>query len=150
MNVGLLCNREVVIAQGHEPAMTVARLMREHHVGDVVIVERREGKNYPTGIVTDRDIVVEGVVGAYDRLPQLLADDLVTRPLTTVREDDDVDHVLSVMRQQGVRRLPVVDLDESLLGIVAYDDIVEFFSSRLAELATVVARQERNERDARP
>ncbi|MFO7563994.1 MAG: CBS domain-containing protein, partial [Enhygromyxa sp.] len=58
-NVGTVCIREVVVAEGTESVLELARLMRHYHVGDVVIVNRRGDKRYPTGIVTDRDIVVD-------------------------------------------------------------------------------------------
>lgn len=150
MNVGSVCIRETVIALGTEPVLDVARLMRSHHVGDVVIVEERNGVNYPTGILTDRDIVLEGVVEAPDRLSQLVADDLIIRPLVTVHEDDSIDHALEIMTGQGVRRLPVVDDSSALVGILAVDDLIEFFAGRLAALAKLVQREQRMERDYRP
>jgi CBS domain-containing protein len=150
MNVGAVCTRDVIIAEGTETVLDVAKLMRAHHVGDVVIVESREGVRYPTGILTDRDIVVEGVVEVLERLPRLRADDLVTRPLVTVSERDNVDHAIEIMRAQGVRRLPVVDDVGALVGLLAFDDLVEFFAGRLAGLAAVVAGEERMERDYRP
>lgn len=150
MNVGAFCTREVVVAQGTETVLDVAGLMRLHHVGDVVIVERRNGVNHPTGILTDRDIVLEGVVQALDRLPQLLAEDLIVRPLVTVQEDDTIDDALERMRAQGVRRLPVVDDAGALIGILAIDDIVEILAGRLASVAAVIARGQRMEREQRP
>ena len=150
MNVGTVCTRAVIVAEGTATVLDIATLMRAHHVGDVVIVENREGVNYPTGILTDRDIVVEGVVEVLDRLPTLLADDLITRPLVSVSERDNIDHAIEIMRAQGVRRLPVVNDAGALVGLLAYDDLVEFFAGRLAGLAAVVAREERMERDDRP
>ncbi|OYW25796.1 MAG: histidine kinase, partial [Hydrogenophilales bacterium 12-63-5] len=61
MPIGEICNREVVIAEKTLPVIEAARLMRTHHVGDLVVVEQREGRRHPVGIVTDRDIVVEVV-----------------------------------------------------------------------------------------
>ena len=151
MNVGAVCTRHVIVARGTDTVLDVARLMRTHHVGDVVIVENREGVNYPTGILTDRDIVLVGVLEALERLPHLLTDDVITRPLVTVAESDSVDHAIEIMRAQGIRRLPVVDgYSEALVGVLALDDLIEFFAGRLAGLATVVTREQRMERDARP
>lgn len=149
-NVGSVCVREVVIAKGTDTVLEVAGLMRHHHVGDVVIVDERNGVNYPTGIVTDRDIVVEGVAGAFDRLPQLVVEDLVTRPLVTVREEATLEDALEIMRRNGVRRVPVVDAKEVLVGIFAVDDLLDQFARDLSSIATLISRQQRNERDARP
>ena len=64
---------------------------------------------------------------------------------------DSVDHAIEIMRAQGIRRLPVVDgYSEALVGVLALDDLIEFFAGRLAGLATVVTREQRMERDARP
>jgi CBS domain-containing protein len=67
-----------------------------------------------------------------------------------VSERDNVDHAIEIMRAQGVRRLPVVDDVGALVGLLAFDDLVEFFAGRLAGLAAVVAGEERMERDYRP
>lgn len=150
MSAGALCVRDVVVATGSDSVLAVATLMRTHHVGAVVLVEEREGVRVPTGIVTDRDIVLEGVVGAFDRLPQLTAGDLVTRSLVTVREIDPIDNALEVMRSAGVRRLPVVDDEGGLVGIMAIDDLVEVFSARFASLAGVIANEQDNEHVDRP
>lgn len=150
MNVGAVCTREVVIARGDETVLEVASLMRTHHVGDVVLVESVDGVNLPTGILTDRDIVLEGVVQALDRLPQLIAADLVTRPLVTVLEHDTIDDALELMRTQGVRRVPVVDEVGALIGLLALDDLLELFAGQLAAIAALIVRQQRMEREQRP
>ena len=55
--------------------------MRHYHFGDVVIVTRRGDKRYPTGMVTDRDIVVDALVTSLDTIGELMASDLVNRPI---------------------------------------------------------------------
>ncbi|WP_266221745.1 CBS domain-containing protein [Paraliomyxa miuraensis] len=149
MNVGAVCTREVVIAAGDDTVLEIAGLMRTHHVGDVVIVERSSGASLPTGILTDRDLVLEAMAQASDRLPDLVAADLVTRPLVTVRECDTIDDALEVMRVQGVRRVPVVDEAGLLVGLLALDDLLELFASQLASVAALVIRQQRMERERR-
>jgi CBS domain-containing protein len=108
-NVGAVCVRQVVVAEGNESVLELARLMRQHHVGDVVIVDRRGDKSYPSGIVTDRDIVVDALVTSPENLGELTARDLVKRELVSVREDQNIDDALEIMRVHGVRRAPVVD-----------------------------------------
>lgn len=150
VNVGGVCIRDVVVAGRTDSVLDVASLMRKHHVGAVVLVEERAGRNHPVGLLTDRDIVIEGLVGAFDRLPRLTAGDLVTRPLVTVREADAIDNALDVMRTAGVRRLPVVDDVGALVGILAVDDLIDVFATRLGTLANVVANEHRNEQAERP
>src|SRR5690242_8806327 len=59
MPVGEICTREVVIVKRNDSVLEAAKLMRQHHVGDVVVIEERGGVRVPVGIVTDRDLVVE-------------------------------------------------------------------------------------------
>lgn len=140
VNAGAICIREVVIAQGSTPLLDVAKLMRYHHVGDVVIVEHRDDVNYPIGIITDRDIVLMGVVDAFDRLGELVASDLLTRQIVTVREADTVDDALDIMHAGGVRRLPVVDEAGMLVGILTVDDLIDQFAERLHRLSMLFER----------
>lgn len=149
-NVGAVCVREVVVAEGNESVLELARLMRQHHVGDIVIVNRRDDKSYPSGIVTDRDIVVDGLVTSLENIGQMTASDLVKRTLVSVREDQNVDDALEVMRDNGIRRAPVVDDQGALVGILAVDDIVELFADRLCQLSRLFTREQRIERDDRP
>jgi CBS domain-containing protein len=148
--VGAVCIREVVVAEGTESVLELARLMRHYHVGDVVIVNRRGEKRYPTGMVTDRDIVVDALVTSLEAIGEMMASDLVNRPIVSVREDLSIDDALEVMRKNGVRRVPVVDDEGALVGIVAVDDLIEAFADRLSELAILFSREQRIERGARP
>lgn len=149
MRVGEICNREVVVV-GEEGSVTeAAKIMREYHVGDVVIVKTRYGKQVPVGILTDRDITLEIVAGNAD--PEAIrVGDAMTFELTTVFEDDDLMHVIEVMRSHGIRRVPVVDADEALVGILTVDDIVDLLSEVMVDLAHLVDSQRRREARVRP
>ena len=59
MHVGEICERKVVIVQRDDTVLEAAKLMRQHHVGGVQVVEERDGVSFPVGVVTDRDLVVE-------------------------------------------------------------------------------------------
>lgn len=148
--VGAVCVREVVVAEGNESVLELAQLMRHHHVGDVVIVDRRGDKIYPSGIVTDRDIVVDGLVTSLENIGEMKASELVKRSLVSVRENQNLDDALDVMRENGIRRAPVVDDEGALVGMLAVDDIVELFADRMCQLSMLITRQQRIERDDRP
>jgi len=66
MPIGEFCNRSVVFATRKTSIAEAAQLMREYHVGDLVVVDVLDGKHMPIGIVTDRDIVVEIVAKSLD------------------------------------------------------------------------------------
>ncbi len=149
MPLGEYCNREVVVILGDESVLDAARLMRQHHVGDVVIVEEQAGKRVPVGIVTDRDLVVE--VMAAGLMPEKLAvRDIVVEPLQALGEDASLFEALRTMRSHGVRRLPVVAGDGSLVGIVTVDDVIGLGAEVLEDLQAIVERQPMREALHRP
>jgi CBS domain-containing protein len=141
MPIGEICNREVVIAFARESAVEAAKLMRQYHVGDVVIVEEREGRRVPVGIVTDRDLVIEVMAKEVD--PSLFRmGDLVTRELATAREQDGVYETIQRMRLHGVRRMPVVDGEGALVGIVSLDDLLALLAEEMMALARITRREQ--------
>ncbi|EAR20677.1 CBS domain-containing protein [Nitrococcus mobilis] len=149
MTVGEHCNREVIVITGEESIKVAAQLMRKHHVGDVVLVEERKGKRVPVGIVTDRDLVVE--VMAPGLAPEELAvRDIVVDSPFLVREEDSLFDVLEMMRGRRVRRVPVVDADGELVGIIAVDDLIGLLAEMLDDMAAVVGRQREREIERRP
>ena len=149
MRAGEYCNREVVVVDEERSITQAAEIMREYHVGDVVICKVKYGKQVPVGIFTDRDIALEIVAKGTD--PESISvSDAMSFDLTTVTEDDDLMHVIEVMRDKGIRRVPVVDADEALVGILTVDDIVDLLSEVLIDLAHLVDRQKRREARRRP
>jgi CBS domain-containing protein len=151
MRAGVLCNREVVIAHPEESIVAAAQTMRRHHVGDLVIVRGGPAGNTPIAILTDRDLVVEVLAVAADRAQELTIADVITRErIVRVSEDADVFEVLAHMRENGVRRIPVVSTAGDLVGILAFDDVVAFLAEQLVSLTGVAQRQARVERRERP
>lgn len=148
MPVGEICNREVVIAERSMSVTEAARLMRSHHVGDLVVVEKTGARNRPVGIVTDRDIVVE-VVAAGEEPASLTVSDIMGAELATVQESEGIFETMQYMRTESVRRMPVVNHDGDLIGIVTVDDLVTLLAEEMTELAKTVSRQQEREIAAR-
>jgi len=130
MNAGDLCNREVVFAYRDTPLVEAARLMREHHVGSLVVVVDRLSERVPVGILTDRDIVVAVVAKGLDART-LTAGEVMAAELLTVHEQDGITDVLRLMREKGVRRMPVVSRSGALAGIVTIDDVLELVAEEM-------------------
>jgi len=149
MRAGDYCNREVVIVGEDSSITEAAAVMRKYHVGDVVICKAKYGKQYPVGIFTDRDIALEIVANGTDP-ESVRVGDAMSYDLITVGEDDDLMHVIEVMRDKGVRRIPVVDPDGALVGILTVDDILDLLSEVLVDLAHLLDRQRRREATMRP
>ena len=112
--IGEICNRDVVIAERKLSVVDAARLMRSHHVGDLVVVGELKGRNRPVAILTDRDIVVE-VVAAAVAPDTLTVNDIMGQELATMQASEGVFEAVRYMRTKGVRRLPVVDRDGGLV-----------------------------------
>ena len=148
MTIGTICNREVITVQRDATVLHAAVLMRQYHVGDVVVIENRKNKTVPIGIVTDRDIVVELVATELDCNVITVGDIIITK-LIVVKDSAGVFEAIQLMVNKGVRRLPVVDDDGGLVGIITLDDLLLLLSKELATLtklaAKLVAREQKNE-----
>lgn len=149
MTVGDICNRDVVVAPKGEVIVDAAKRMRTSHVGDLVIVENRDGRHVPIGIVTDRDIVIAAVAGDPDHINYLLVSDVMTSDLVTATEQESIEASLKKMHEHGIRRLPVVDNAGALVGILTLDDILRYLTAQQSELVALVAREQQRERQYR-
>ncbi len=148
MTVGKICNREVVIVDKTASIPEAARLMREYHVGDLVVVEEKAGKRIPVGIVTDRDIVLEVIAEGVD-MNDINVGDIMSNSLVTARESDGMLETIKMMRAKGVRRLPVINDDNELVGILSVDDLIDLFSEQIVDLARLIAKEQKRETERR-
>jgi CBS domain-containing protein len=139
MAISEFCHRDVVCATRDTTVTEAANLMRRHHIGDVIIVETRGGKQVPVGIVTDRDIVVEVIAAGIDP-GALKLGDLRLAPLVTVDEGTSYAATVARMSAEGVRRMPVVSDDGALAGIITLDDMLWQLAAPLAALAGLSGR----------
>lgn len=139
MPISEFCQRNVVYVTSETTVTEAAALMRQHHIGDVIIVEERGGKRVPVGIVTDRDIVVEVVAAGVDP-NELKLGDLKLAPLVTVNESATYAQTVSKMSVEGVRRIPVLAADGTLAGIITLDDMLWQLAAPLAALAGLSGR----------
>ena len=106
----------------------VARLMEQHNVGAVVLAENHR----PVGIVTDRDLALH--IAAHGVPLQAPAARVMSTPVMTVGRDDGVFDTTQSMMESGVRRLPVVDEDGRLVGLVTLDDLLRVLGRELSNL----------------
>ena len=113
--------RNPVSARPEDTVASVARLMKENDIGPVPIVENQKSKRL-VGIVTDRDLALKVVAEGRD--PQTtLVKQVMTTTVITCHDDDDIETALDAMSTQQLRRIPVVDDGNMLLGIIAQADI---------------------------
>lgn len=144
MHIGEICTRGVVTCKRDTSALELAQLMRERHVGAVVVVDEHQGRARPVGIVTDRDLVVEVMACSVEPGMLLAADLIVADPVTAVDTELVFDAIWH-MRRTGIRRLPVVDVQGNLMGILTTDDVTRFLAEQLSGVATIVPSQLKRE-----
>jgi CBS domain-containing protein len=148
MRIGELCTTSTIYCTRDDSVQGAALMMRQHHVGDLVVIDQPDNEKIPVGIVTDRDIVVSVIALGLDPA-SLLVGDIMSDDLETCCLGDDVYETIERMRQRGVRRLPVVDEGGCLAGIVSVDDLLGFLAEEMGELARIAPHQQAQERRAR-
>ena len=144
MFVGEICNRQVVICQPEDSIQQAVELMRNNHVGDVIVVEHKLNMHFPVGILTDRDIVIEVMAEGVDA-KSITVKDVMSSELISVREDDHIIETIEKMRDKGIRRVPVVNRDGGLEGILAVDDTIELVAELLSDLVKLFKHEFKRE-----
>ena len=144
MPIGEFATRDVITAPRQASVLDVAKLMRKHHVGDIVVTDEIGGRNVPAGIVTDRDIVLETLAQDVDP-ERVSAGDIMTQELVTVKESDGVFGAIELMRATGTRRAPVVDPQGALTGIISVDDLVGLLAEELSAVSKLISREQKQE-----
>lgn len=149
MNVATLCKRPVVSIDAGASLRQAATLMREQHVGALVVTASRDQQPVAVGIVTDRDLALE--VLARDLSPtDVMIAALASRNLAAVRGSAGVAEAIAVMAERGVRRLLVTDDDGRLIGFVSADDLLETLARDLGGLAQALRVGVARETSERP
>ncbi|HVY79604.1 MAG TPA: CBS domain-containing protein [Steroidobacteraceae bacterium] len=151
MNVGDICQHNVVTVRPFDELMVAARLMREQHVGYLIVVEPAfsEGTFQPVGVLTDRDLVVSVMAREIDPR-SLRVGDVMTREPMLARTDDSIAAALEQMRRIGVRRVPVVGDQGELLGVLSLDDVIHALVSQLGDVAGSIRTEQLIEHVLRP
>jgi len=144
MRVGEYCNREVVFVEQESSLVEAAQLMRKYHVGDLVVVDEHHGRRHPIGILTDRDIVIKLVAEGL-ALDSVTVGDVMSFELQVAREQDDLYETLQRMRVRGIRRMPVIDAEGVLIGLLTFDDLLELISEQLSQVVELVDNEQHNE-----
>jgi len=144
MKIGEICNRVVVFSTKDMPLSEAGKLMREHHVGCLLVLEETDRGRIPIGIVTDRDIVVEVLSAGLD-YRTVKVGEIMNADLFVAREDDDILDALQLMRRRGVRRLPVILASGVLVGIVTIDDLLGIVAEQLDDLVKAIASEQSRE-----
>ena len=151
MNIGTICQRNVVTVRPFDDLTAAAQLMREKHIGYIVVAQPDLSTNdlRPVGVLTDRDIVIAVVAGQTD--PRTLrVEDVMTRDPVTVPLSASLPAALQEMRRIGVRRMPVLGPRSELVGVLSLDDILDTLAGQLQDVAGSIRNERRIETALRP
>jgi CBS domain-containing protein len=145
-----VCVLDVVFCSRKTTIMEAAQMMRQHHTGDLIVVDDAAEERTPAGIITDRDIVVEVLGKGLNAATTLVGDAMVKLShLVVARDTEDVSDAAERMRTHGVRRLPVIDRAGALVGVVTLDDLLQQLARNASLLAEIVKKEQAHEQRAR-
>ena len=145
MKIAELCSTRVTTVEPKASLREAALLMRNAHVGALVVVDRADGIGRPVGILTDRDIVVAVIAVPGADPESIRVCDAMSTPVVTVGEEHGALEAVQAMRARGVRRLPVVALNGGLAGMVTSEDVLDLISGELAGMAEAMRRAHKRE-----
>lgn len=148
MRVADACTRDAVRIGTSRSVRSAAELMRKRHVGSLVVIGDSGGAHCPLGILTDRDIVLAVTAAGADP-ESLTVGDVMTPSPATCADDDDLFDAIRKMRMHGVRRLPVVNAEGRLAGVISADDIYGTLGAQLCELGLALTHGHVRERETR-
>jgi len=149
MTAAELCVRNVIVSDRRLALAEAARLMREQHVGCLVVVDETANGRQVAGLLTDRDIVT-AVVAREVAASTLRVEDVMSDEVVCVGEDDSLHEVLATMQRRRVRRVPVTGPQRRLVGMIAADDVLRALTNELQALAQVLSEQVKVEQLVRP
>jgi CBS domain-containing protein len=148
MKLKELCVLDVACCHKATTIAEAARLMRQHHTGDLIVIDDSDGTREPVGIVTDRDIVVEVVAKGHDpertQVGKVMASQLVVASVS-----EGVATAIERMREHGVRRLPIVDESGAVFGVLTLDDLYRVLAEQTTALAAIVSKEQTREHRGR-
>ena len=117
----------LVVANSSDTIFMISNLMKNRKVGSIIIINQ-DDKNYPIGIITERDIV-RRVISDNKNPKYTKANEIMSKPLITIEPNTFVYDVYVKMVKNKIRRLPVVN-DKTLSGIVTITDIIKYFHEK--------------------
>jgi CBS domain-containing protein len=148
MKVGQHCKRRVVCINSAADIVQAAKMMRDDHVGFLVVYEPGDDLRRPIGVLTDRDIVLEVLAKDVDPHAITIRDAMTRQPLIAT-EQDELGDALQAMRMAGIRRVPVVDTRGALTGVFALDDGINLVTGLLCDISGSIQSEQRQEWRAR-
>lgn len=140
MSIKDICERNVVTTTKDASVYEVAKLMKKHNVGNVVVIDNQVITNQPVGILTDRDIAMKIVAEDVDARQISVRDIMAENPLI-LHANQSINEALDMMCAKGVRRAPISDDTHKVVGIASIDDLFIMLAEEMGSLSKLIRKQ---------
>ncbi|MCP4647903.1 MAG: CBS domain-containing protein [bacterium] len=124
IRVGDIMKKDVISIEEDAPITEVAKLMEIHDIGSVVVAKNKKAE----GIITEKDIIHQVVTKGADA-SKITAKEIMSAPLKVVRPGTTLEEAAKMMRQYSLKRFPVVNEDNELVGMISEGDVMNVFPS---------------------
>ena len=125
LRVGDIMTKKVIVVPFGKNILEVAKLMKKNNIGSVIVVEDKTGK-HAKGILTERDLVYK-ILAKGSEPYKITVEEIMSTPLRVVRPDTTIEDAAKAMRENKIKRLPVVNEDNELIGVLSEGDIMKIF-----------------------
>jgi CBS domain-containing protein len=125
LRVGDIMTKKVVVIPFGRTVLDVAKLMKKSNIGSVIIVQDKAGK-HAKGIITERDIVYKAFAKGMDPR-EVTVEKIMSKPLRVVKPETTIEEAAKAMQENKIKRLPVVNEHNELIGILSEGDIMKIF-----------------------
>ncbi len=142
MSISNVENHNIITVLKETTILEAAKLMRQFHVGQVIVVS--EDKKKAIGIVTDRDIVVELVATGLDS-NVITVGDIMVNNLEVVKDNFDFFDALNIMARKGIRSLPVISDKDELVGLITFDTLIMTLTEKIGFISRLLKTEQKNE-----
>lgn len=136
MSLSEFTRKPVITISPEATIHKAALLMKEKNLGCIVVVD----KNFPIGILTDRDITIKAVADSKD-LRTTAVQEIMTKNPVVLRQDLGVFEALEQVKDKGMRRFPIVDSGGRLTGIVTVDDLICMLGKELYDISLIIEKE---------
>lgn len=134
---GEVMTKEPICCLPNDTVAQTAEMMKSKNIGSILVIESMKTKRL-IGIVTDRDLTLQVVANGHESKTTKIAD-VMTRKLITCTVDDDIQKAVKAMAEHQLHRIPVVDKDHKIAGIISLADVATRVGQR-KKLAKVVKK----------
>jgi len=144
MDLNKIGKSSVITVPSHIQIDDAAKIMRSNHIGDLIVVEEKEGAKIPVGIITDRDIVLATIALGIPT-ENLSVGDIMSTNLITSNKNESLLHIINLMKDNGVKRIPLIGENKELTGIITTEDVSRLLSIELSALSQITNSQHNQE-----